>query len=88
MVVDDGQLQTAKNVIEVADGRSGAGGTVLRMSRRLKQCQHLERQVSPLALLRERGQRMSYQCSFGQLQIDVNAQNWGCFQARTIADTL
>ena len=40
------------------------------MNRRFKECQHLERQVSPLALLREWGNEMSYQCSFGQLQID------------------
>ena len=83
MVVDDGQLQTADNVMEVVDGRSGAGGTVLWMSRTFKQRQHLECQVSLLALLREGGQR-----SFGQLQIDVNAQNWGCLQARTISDTV
>ena len=55
-----GQLQTANNVIEVADGRSGAGGTVLRMSRTFKQRQHLERPVSSLALLREWGNKMSY----------------------------
>ena len=57
VVVDDGQLQTADDVMEVVYGRSDAGGTVLRMSQTFKQCQNLERQVSPLALLRERGQR-------------------------------